>query len=213
MKLFLTSSGIPTEQKDLFLKSFNKPANEITFYFIPTAADVEPDGQEWVTLSMNQFSSIGINCIWYSLKYKTKEQVESELQDADCIWVNGGNTFYLLDISRKTGFDEVVKKLVREKGVVYGGTSAGTILATKNLDSVNWKKIYYESDANDVGISDFSALSFINAVAVVHYEEEKHLPIVKKHKKEDELVYLIPNGGMIVVDGEEVSLYGGAEKY
>lgn len=210
MKLFLTSSGIPFSQKDIFLSEFSKSPKDLKFYFIPNAADVEPDGQSWVTLSLSEFSEIGINPIWYSIKYKNKEQIKEELADADCIWVNGGNTFYLLDLARKTGFLEVITDLVKNKGVVYGGTSAGSILAAQNIESAGWKP---QGDSNDVGISDFSALGFVDFIPFVHYSADAHLEGIKSSKKPEEVIYMIPNDSFVKVKDQHVELIGNVEIY
>ena len=210
MKLFLTSSGIPLEFAHLFLKSFNKPAHEIKLYFIPTAADVEANGQQWVTKAQNQFSLMGINVIWYNIAYKIKEQMEIELQDADCIWVNGGNTFYLLEVARSTGFDEVLRNLVLNKNVIYGGTSAGTYLACQTIHPTFWKNV----TRNDILVDDYNAIKLAEFNTFVHYNEEKYKETIQKnHNPEISDLYLIPDQGFIVVDDEKIKLVNGARKY
>jgi dipeptidase E len=210
MKLFLTSSGISFEQKDIFLSEFSKSPKDIKFYFIPTAADVEPDGQSWVTLSIEEFAEMGINPIWYSLKYKTKEQISIELADADCVWVNGGNTFYLLDIAHKTGFYDVISDLVRNKGVVYGGTSAGSILAGKSIESAGWKP---EGDSNDVGITDLTGLNFAQFIPFVHYKKLVHEASIKQIKNSSDIVYAISDDAFIKIINDSIELIGDIEIY
>ena len=85
------------------------------------------------------------------LSEATKEAFEEELQNTDCIYFECGNTFYLhyhmarhLDLIRKSLDD----------GVVYVGSSAGSICAGKTISIALWKgwddpsvvpKVDYES--------------------------------------------------------------------
>ncbi|MFH1142279.1 MAG: Type 1 glutamine amidotransferase-like domain-containing protein [Candidatus Uhrbacteria bacterium] len=55
------------------------------------------------------------------------------LDDCDIIYVEGGNTFYLLEHVRKSGFDHKLKTLV-DYEKVYVGVSAGSILAGQSIE-------------------------------------------------------------------------------
>ncbi len=208
MKLFLTSSCLTPDLHQAFLQHYKKDSATSTCYFIPTATD--PDENKFYTCkSMDDLTELGFKPIWYSLKFKNKEQIARELADSDMIWVGGGNTFYLLDVAKKVGFLDVVKDLVVNKQVAYGGVSAGTILAQKDISCAGWEPGH---DEDTVAISDLTAFDFVDFTNVVHYESDQD-EIIKRYKKEDKDIYTIPNGGMIVVDGEELSLYGGVQKY
>ncbi len=206
MKLFLTSSCISANLREPFVEWLGKPPSEVKLYFVPTASDVE-EGKFFVCKSLDDLQAVGVNPIWYSLKFKTKEQVKSELAEADVIWVNGGNTFYLLDVARKTGFMEVVADLVRNKGVRYGGTSAGTILATPSIEIASWGE---DSDSNDVGISDLRALNFVNILTQVHYRPEAHR-VMLQNQPHELPIYALADGTAVEVDGEVVTTHGGVE--
>lgn len=208
MKLFLTSSCLTPDLHQAFLEHYKKDPATSTCYFIPTANDVDKN-KFYTCKSMDDLTQLGFKPIWYSLKFKNKEQIARELNDADIIWVGGGNTFYLLDIAKKVGFLEVISSLVKNKQVAYGGISAGTILTQKTIECAGWEPNH---DPNDCGISDLSALDLVDFTSIVHYQDEQK-DAIAKYKKEGEDLYVIPNGGMVVVDGEELSLYGGAEKY
>ena len=49
----------------------------------------------------------------------------------------GGNTFYLNHKIHKTGFDELIKAALAN-GLVYGGTSAGAVVAEPTLHGVEF---------------------------------------------------------------------------
>lgn len=177
-------------------------------YFVPTAADVE-EQKFYMCKSMDDLAEMGFNPVWYSLKYKTKELVQKELADADLVFVGGGNTFYLLDVARKSGFLEVIEDLVKNKGVAYGGISAGTILTARDISVAGWKP---DGDANDVNITDLSALGWVDFTPFVHYEKEEYYNSIQEHKKADEEVLAIPNGAMVVINGSDIKLVGDVEK-
>jgi dipeptidase E len=205
MKLFLTSSCISENLQEPFLKFLGKAPEEVKLYFIPTASDVE-DEKFFICKSMDDLAAVGINPIWYALKYKTKEQLERELSDADIIWVNGGNTFHLLDVARKTGFMEIVDDLVRNKGVLYGGTSAGSILASPNIEAAGWS----DADENTAGLTDLSAFNFVPFVSHVHYDPSSDKEEILANKK-DSVVYAIPNESAVEVNEGNITTHGDVE--
>ncbi|MBI2475278.1 Type 1 glutamine amidotransferase-like domain-containing protein [Candidatus Uhrbacteria bacterium] len=207
MKLFLTSSCVSKSLQKPFLKFLNKSPEQTKLYFIPTASDVE-ENKFYTCESMDDFAAVGINPIWYALKYKTKEQIARELSNADVIWVNGGNTFYLLDVARKTGFIEIVQDLVRNKGVIYGGTSAGTILASPSIGAASWGG--EDADKNIVGLTDLSGFGFVSFVSHVHYDPVKERKIIIANKKELP-IYAIPNGSAVEVNGDQIIAHGDVE--
>ncbi len=204
MKLFLTSSGISENLARDFLTFVGKEPMELKMYFMPTATDGKED-KTFTVKSMDDFAAIGINPVWYALRFKTKELIERELADADVIWVGGGNTFYLLDIARKVGFMDVVDDLVRNRGVLYGGTSAGTILANPSIEVAGWG----EADRNDVGLRDLTSFGFLRALTQFHYKSEE-AAMLSSHKS-DFPIYTIPDDGALMVDGERVTLLGDAK--
>jgi len=207
MKLFLTSSCISENLRKPFLNFLGKPPEDTKLFFIPTASDVEQD-KFFTCESMNDFAQIGINPIWYALKYKTREQIARELADADVIWVNGGNTFYLLDIARKVGFMEIVGDLVRNKGIRYGGTSAGSILVCPSIEIAGWQEV--GGDPNDVGLTDLKAFNFVNFTAHVHYSavEEKELLLSRKGTS---AIYAIEDSAAVEVNGSNILVHGNVE--
>lgn len=208
MHLFLTSSCIPENLREPFLKFLGKPPGEVCCYFIPTASDNEYSN-EWIVKSMDDLAAAGLNPIWYALRYKSREQVAVELADADLIWVNGGNTFYLLDMARKTGFMDTVADLVRNKGVMYGGVSAGSILASPTIEAASLGG--EGADKNAVGLTDLTAFGFVPFITHVHYE-----PLIEKQEllshKHDAIIYAIPDGCALEVQGSAVIKHGDVEE-
>lgn len=69
----------------------------------------------------------------------TREVLRELLKDVDCIYCDMGNTYYLRYAMRKSGFDELVKPMVLNEGVVYVGASAGGICAGNTISIAFWK--------------------------------------------------------------------------
>ena len=61
------------------------------------------------------------------------------LKDYDVIYVQGGDPFYLLEQVKLSGFDKVVKDLVKQ-GTIYIGVSAGSYIACPTIEMALWKK-------------------------------------------------------------------------
>ena len=92
------------------------------------------------------------------------EVIEKSISSADGIFVCGGNTFFLLQELKRKGADKLISQHI-EKGKLYMGTSAGSLLLQKDIvaDGVDDPK--YGPDLN----GDFSALGFIDFYLYVHY--------------------------------------------
>ena len=133
MKLFLSSIGVPRKSESAFLKLFNKQTN-INVAFIANAADNYSDGTpEFVDTSIERFRELGVNAELIDLRvFKSSDEMYRVLSSFNCLWLSGGNTWNLRYIAQKTGFDTIVRDLV-ESGIVYGGESAGAIIATPTI--------------------------------------------------------------------------------
>lgn len=60
-------------------------------------------------------------------------KLEKELKNYGLVWAAGGNTFVLRQAMKSSGLDKVLKKRLAEDSIAYGGSSAGSIVATPSL--------------------------------------------------------------------------------
>lgn len=130
-KLFLASE-IDVCAKHL-AKQIKKPVNKLKTVFIPTAAEPETGDKKWVKDNKKGLVEAGFNVFDYTITGRTPKEIEKDLNDVDVIHVNGGNTFYLLLQARISGFDKFVRKQIK-KGVIYTGSSAGSIITSPNIE-------------------------------------------------------------------------------
>lgn len=102
------------------------------------------------------------------------------MTDKDIVFVNGGNTFYLLDWVRKSGFNKVLDSFLK-KGGLYVGVSAGSYLACPTIEQATWKR----ADRNRWGVTDFKALNYVPFLIVAHFEEKYRKIIDETAKKQN----------------------------
>lgn len=134
MKLFLSSEGItrPDILKGLLRVSEGKP----TVAVINNALDPYPkdSADSFIRTLTELFQTLDFkptNIDLREYEHKTLE-LKNELRKHALIWVSGGNSFWLRYVMKTSGFDSIIKDLLAE-GIVYGGWSAGTVVAGPSL--------------------------------------------------------------------------------
>jgi dipeptidase E len=177
-KLLLTSEGIQPEIRDVFLDCLNKTPNKNKVSFITTAAYGENVNPAWLDIDRKLLEDCGIEDIEeFDLKNKTQKEIGSKLSDKDIIFVNGGNTFYLLYWVKKSGFNQLLPKLLDE-GKLYVGVSAGSYIACPTIEAATWK----HGDKNKIGLEDLTGLNLVPFLITPHFEE-KYRTIIETSAK------------------------------
>lgn len=192
----LTSAGM--DVKNEILKILPKPANQIKLAHIITASKVEKD-LSYLEKERKEMQNLGFKVEEIDIEGKSENGIRNLLTDKDIIYVQGGNTFYLLKHIRKSGFDKVVKELL-EKGVIYVGVSAGSIVAGPTIETSNWGN----GDNNIVGLTDLAGMNLVDFNVVVHYTKEHKDIIEKEIPKSKYPVKVLTNNQAILVKGNEV---------
>ena len=205
MKLFLTSVGLEPEYQEDFLQLLGKDPVKTKLAFIPTACDPEPD-KSYVKQTRDEIKETGIHVFDINLKEENGKSLNKKLEDVDVICVNGGNTFYLLDWVRKSGFDKVVKKLVKN-GKIYFGVSAGSYLACPTIEAAGWKDAEV-FDENVVNLTDLSGLNLIPFILTAHFEEINRKATEKCAKDIPLPVVSLTDKQAIIVEGNNYKVVG-----
>lgn len=195
MRLFLTSYAAHTLDK--IVPMLPKPPGTSTVAFIPTAADPY-DESPWMTEDRDKLTELGFNVFDLDLKDITPDTIREKLQHADIIFVAGGNTFYLLEKARASGFDSIVRESVAA-GVPYIGSSAGSMIAGPNIEPT---KIFDNPDKAQ--LASTRGFGLVDFVVVPHYGKEKYIPyherLVREYGEKYEL-RLITDKQFIYSDG------------
>ena len=163
-RLFLTS----TTRTDKLIEMVEKKPSEIRVAFVPTAGD--PYEDKWfVNNDRDSIIEAGCELIEVDLKNKTVEDLDQLLDGCDIVYVCGGNTFYLLEKMRASGFDKIISALV-ERGVIYAGASAGAIVAGPSIEPI--KSLDHPDEAS--GLISYDGLGLVDFLILPHYDKEKY---------------------------------------
>ena len=125
MNLFLTSYFAKVAH--LLPTISDKSLAECTIAFIPTAAAVE-DVDFYVAEARQALADLGATIREVDIASADAATVAAAIDAADCIYVSGGHTFYLLKQLRDSGAGSLIVKAVRQ-GTTYIGESAGSAVA------------------------------------------------------------------------------------
>ena len=211
-KTMLLTSGGMQQMKDEIKKLLQKPAYDITVGFITTAA--KPQGnldylkKDWDIMR----EEMGFNIEEVDIDGKKESEVMNLLSLKDVIYVEGGNTFYLLKAMRDCNFEKVIRKLLK-KGKVYIGASAGSIVAGKTIKTAGWLGEEYENK-NIIGLKDLKGLNLVPFDIFVHYTPEYAEIIrqqIKNPRKRAKRLKILTDDQAIFVQGKDVALIGEGE--
>lgn len=137
MKLYLSSYRIP--RPDELFALVGKEARGIKLAIVPNAKDYyakrAKDYKIRDVISCQRELGLAQQTVVDLLNYRDGDALYEALKGYDVIWVVGGNTFCLRQEMRLSGFDDIIAALL-EKGVVYGGDSAGAVAAGTSLRGI-----------------------------------------------------------------------------
>jgi dipeptidase E len=203
MKLLLTSGGIMNKSIEKALWDLvGKKPEETSLAFIPTAANVEMGNKGWfindlINLKNQNFKSISIVDISAVPENIWKPQIE----EADVLFFEGGNTYYLMEWINKTGLGKILPRLLESK--VYVGVSAGSMITGSDIDLKLSEILYGEKTEKEsvlgLGYTDFYFLPHLNSPHFRNFTEEKIKEASKEFSKK---VYALDDQSALkIVDG------------
>lgn len=131
VSLFLTSNGAPALSEIIPLLPFKPDGKKVSY--VTTASVVNGLVPEGMNANIEIIEKAGFIVDRIDISTLTSEDMEEAFSGSDIIWVGGGNTLYLLQEVRKSGFDKYVTNKILE-GVPYVGASAGSIILGPDLE-------------------------------------------------------------------------------
>ncbi|MDP3066864.1 MAG: Type 1 glutamine amidotransferase-like domain-containing protein [Methanobacteriaceae archaeon] len=200
--IILASSGefIASNNIDNFLP---KPLKESRVLYITTASKKVND-DSYVEKTRQKIGELSFSYTELDIVGKSEEELKKALSLCDIVYVEGGNTFYLLKAVRDSGFDKAVKEAI-DNGLVYWGVSAGSYIVCPSIVMATW------SDRFDrCGITDWSAMNFVPFLIKAHYTTDM-LEKIKESAQDLQLPMCLLNDkqAVIVRDGEAQLIGGG----
>jgi len=199
-KLLLSSNGSFVIEKGLKLL-FND-ASAIKLAYITTAGKGAED-KSYLEIHKEMLRKEGYVFEELDIEDKTEDELRELLKNKNAVYVEGGNTFYLLKAVRESGFDKVIKELL-EKGVVYIGSSAGSYIACPTIEMATWKP----KPRDRFGVTDFTGLNLVPFLVKAHYRREDEDVIKKGILQSKYPVKVLEDGQAILAEGDEYKLIG-----
>lgn len=132
MRLILASRP---EGKEKFIRQIEKwlgkSRAEISVCLINEALAQSDDDCRWLLLAFSSLATtFGGKLTFANLRAVAPEQLKTKMLGYDLIWCFGGYTNELLETFEKTGFSELLPKLLA--GKIWVGSSAGACVLAKN---------------------------------------------------------------------------------
>ncbi len=172
MKLYLSSEMLPHPERVQQLMG-SRVAPEIivirnafdpytveqkTRFYQTVATSLEPLGGRQRVVDLREYAD-------------RSQELKTTLQNAHLIWCTGGNTFWLRYLMRKSGFDQIIRPIL-DTGAVYGGFSAGALVAGPTLENVD-----LIDDPTVAPQVIWDGLNLTDTIVWPHWEKEKYQPV------------------------------------
>ena len=199
--MILTSSLY--ESIELVKKFLDKNTESKKILFIPTATNVD-EYKKYIHLTQKAFEDFGYEVENFDISIFSEEIAKEKLSEAKIVFISGGNTFYLLQELKRKNLTSYLKERI-ENGLLYIGESAGSVIATPNIE--------YASIVDDktlaTELEDYTGLNLVDFYIVPHFEEE---PFVESSRNTVELykdkldLKLINNKEAILVENNNFTI-------
>ena len=167
------------------------------------------DRDAYAAVARRRFSELGFELE----SVHERADPHAVLRDADGLFIGGGNTFRLLDALIATGLREAIRERALA-GMPYLGTSAGSNVACPTIRTTN--------DMPIVQPESFAALDLVPFQLNPHYVDADPSSTHQGETRDQRLAeYLEENerpvvglreGALLVVEGDRVTLRGGARR-
>ena len=212
MKLLLGSGGLRSQERQQLyhdeMSSHFAGVNEIVF--IPYASA----NHERYTERIKAFSKpSGVNI----RGIESFEDPIQAIEQAEGIYVGGGNTFLLIQALHRNGLIEIVRKRVAE-GMPYMGVSAGANVASPTMQTTNDMPIVMPSSFEAFDLIPFQINPHYHDGTIwmkdgdefhQHFGETRAQRISEFHEQNDVPVMGLWEGAFIRWDGVLATLIGG----
>lgn len=168
--------------------------------YVTTAAKVY-DNKPWLEADRKGWIDNGFELVEYDISGKSQNEIESAIEDIDIIYVTGGNSFYLLQETRKSGFDNVLIAWANS-GKWYAGGSAGAVLVGPTIEP--FKRLDDSSIASE--LDSYDGIGLVDFVVFPHYGVEKYLKLQQEIEDEwqnSNIIFMpLSNNQAVIIEGD-----------
>ena len=214
MKLLLASQGFLTKEIASEVETVvGKNLNEINIAIVNESyleLDRDKD-KRWVIKELSCLEKyIGGRIDFIDFKRLPKDEISKRIEQADLIYFVGGKQNVLARIIREYDLKDIIDKMIKSKVIM--GTSAGSIIWGKQIESETYFKERYNKNVKDIVDRDYGIVDFN---IIPHYlrkgREKWNQEFLSRTLKDEKFpIYAINDNQMIsYVDGK-IRFIGGA---
>lgn len=205
MKFYLSSYKLGNEITKL--KELIPAENKKTAY-ISNALDFSDDlerRKKSEQSDIEQLEELNLDVEVVDLRdyFNKQNKLEKKLAEFGVIWIRGGNLFVLRQAMKLSGFDNILKNLVKENNILYGGYSAGVCVLAPTLkgmdliDDLNAKPYGNQSEII------WDGLEILNYSVIPHYKsdhpESKNTEKVVEYMIENKILFKVLKDGEVII--------------
>ncbi len=202
MKLYLSSIDIPTP--DDLAELIGKPLADVSVALVPNAKDYYSDRARNFIIDKRValFESLGMKVTVVDLReFDDSASLKQTLSRYDLIWAGGGNTFMLRYEMRRSGFESIIQELLKN-GIVYGGDSAGALVAGASLGGINLEAADEPEFAEEVIEEGLKLAPYTIIPHVDNAEFNEVMVAVEARADQDKLIKLKDSQAVIFNDND-----------
>jgi dipeptidase E len=184
---------------------------------IANALDDQPDiiRRTSTGTEMRDLGQLGFDATELDLRgyFGDERRLRTDLAGVDLVWLRGGNTFLLRYALRDSGGDAVLRDLLAEDALTYGGYSAGCCVLAPSLRGL--ELVDDASAVQQVYGSDpvWDGLGLVDEAIVPHYEsdhpESALIGILAQRYRDDGTPHrTLRDGQVLIVNDQGTTLVG-----
>ena len=205
MKLFLSSAGLSNKiLVDAFEELVGLKGENLKIAFIPTAANVESGDKDWLINDYKNLKKQNYIVDIVDISAVEKDIWLPRIEEANVLFLGGGNTFHLMHWVEKSGLKDLLPELLKTR--VYAGISAGSCIAGPTIyNSVQnlFGEKYNLKVEKGLGLVDFQFIPHLNSKWFPIINEES-LEIASKELKEP--VYACDDNSVVIINEDKLEV-------
>jgi len=200
--IILASSGnfITINNIDEFLP---KKIIDCKIAYIITASKKVNDTR-YIDIHKEKMNKLNFSYTEIDIAGQNENKLRKTLNGYDIIIVEWGNTFYLLKTVRKSGFEKVIKELIK-KWIVYVGSSAGSYIMCPSIVMATWSKQGFD----ECWIIDYTGINLVPFLIKAHYKPNMKEELDQISKNTDYPIKIINDKQALLVKDWKFELLNG----
>lgn len=171
--------------------------------YVPNARDLTiVEKRKRATDNRKTIEDLGFDVEEVDLLNIAGQKLKEKLATKDVLWMNGGYASNLVKAINSSGMRRCIKELL-DSGLMYVGSSAGSMIAGDKLDSAVWYP-----GGEDLGAQGLNGLGLVDFQIIPHYKDD-YREQVEQNAITGETYYLLTDEQAIGVRDNDISFYGG----